>query len=84
MCTVVDITPTLLAMLRVPLGEDMDGRVVEKIFREEFDITSQPAALATHDTPEFFAAQAQARLPDPGEQERLNQLRNLGYIGGDK
>jgi arylsulfatase A-like enzyme len=29
---VVDITPTLLALLGMPVGEDMDGRVIEEAF----------------------------------------------------
>jgi arylsulfatase A-like enzyme len=29
---VVDVTPTLLALLGMPIGEDMDGSVIEEAF----------------------------------------------------
>ena len=31
---------------------------------------------------EWRRARAALRVEDPGEQERLRQLRNLGYVGG--
>jgi hypothetical protein len=80
--SVVDITPTILAMMRIPLGRDMDGRVLTEIFREDFQIERQPAAVASHDTADFLAGRERSQLPDSVEQERLEQLRDLGYIGG--
>ena len=82
--SVFDITPTILAMMRIPVGKDMDGRVLTKIFRDEFQINLQTAAVDTHDTSEFFARRRIKALPHPGEKERLEQLRSLGYIGDTK
>ena len=79
--SVLDITPTILAMMRIPVGKDMDGRVLTKIFRDEFRIDRQSAAIDTHDTTEFLARRGIKALPHPGEKERLKQLRSLGYIG---
>lgn len=81
-CTVFDITPTILAMMRIPIGRDMDGHVVTRIFHDEFQINLQPRTIATHDTAEFFAYRGKKSLPHPNEKERIRQLHSLGYIGG--
>lgn len=81
--SVLDITPTLLAMLRIPLGEDMEGHVLERIFLDEVAINRQPRPVATHDTPEFLAGRGQPVPQHPGERERIEQLRSLGYLGGE-
>ncbi|MHC4695760.1 MAG: alkaline phosphatase family protein [Planctomycetota bacterium] len=80
--SVLDIAATVLAMMRIPIGDDMEGRVATQIFRDEFQIDRQPARVATHDTAEWLARREGRVLPHPGEQERLEQLRSLGYIYG--
>jgi hypothetical protein len=78
--SVLDITPTVLAMLGIPVGEDMDGVVLRGLLADELRV-EQPVPVATHDTPEFLAARAAAQLHrDPGERERIEQLRGLGYL----
>jgi predicted AlkP superfamily pyrophosphatase or phosphodiesterase len=84
MGSVEDITPTLLAMLRIPLGADMAGKVMTDIFRDEFHVERQPRMIATHDTEEFFANRQKETPVLPGDEERLRQLRSLGYIGGEE
>lgn len=78
--SVYDITPTILALLRIPLGEDMDGKVLAHLIRDEFNLASQPDPVKTHDTPEFLANRRTAPLPAPDQEERLRQLRSLGYL----
>ncbi|RMF70771.1 MAG: hypothetical protein D6744_18925, partial [Planctomycetota bacterium] len=78
---VMDITPTVLAMMRIPLGRDMHGRVLSDLFTPEFDVARQPPPVATHDTDEFRNSRPQA--PREDESERLDQLRSLGYVGGE-
>ncbi len=75
--SVLDITPTILAMLGIPVGLDMDGVVLRDVLVD----VQQPPPIATHDTPAFLAARTQGKRPqDPAEQERIEQLRNLGYL----
>jgi predicted AlkP superfamily pyrophosphatase or phosphodiesterase len=78
--SVLDITPTLLAMFGLPVGQDMDGEVMATLFAPGalggLGLTTVP----THDTREFFEGRAGGWALDPGEQERLQQLRDLGYI----
>ena len=81
--SVYDITPTLLAMLGVPVGLDMDGQVMTHIIREGVGPRDQFETIATHDTPEFRANRPEVPTIEAHEQERLDQLRSLGYIGGE-
>ena len=81
--SILDVTPTLLALLGIPLGLDMDGRVLDGAFRS-LSGTQRPAPIATHDTKQWLAARAGQAPPGPttsdAEAERLEQLRALGYI----
>jgi hypothetical protein len=77
---VLDIAPTILALMRIPLGLDMDGKVLTDLFLESARIDRQPTPVATHDTPEFIRKREEPLPPDPGRDERLKQLRSLGYI----
>jgi hypothetical protein len=77
--SVLDVTPTLLHLLGLPLGDDMDGGVMQGL-----GLPARPlrgaASVPTHDTPEWLAARASRMREALGEQERLEQLRSLGYI----
>ena len=79
---VLDITPTVLTLMRIPLGLDMGGHVLAEMITTTFDAARQPAAIATHDSEEFRNSRPQPPLDD--ESERLNQLKTLGYVGGDE
>lgn len=80
--SILDITPTLLALQGIPQGLDMDGRVLDAVLTP-LPGTTRPVAIATHDTPEWLAARRGA-APEGGtgddEAERLEQLKALGYI----
>ena len=73
-----DITPTVLALYGLPVGEDMDGRVLDDVFEEVPEIESIPSweDIAGDD----------GRHPtdielDPGDSKQaLEQLIALGYI----
>jgi hypothetical protein len=78
---VADITPTLLALRGLPIGRDMDGSVLEILLKPQALDPSGPEFVATHDTPQWLAARGQrAEIEHPGHQERLEQLRSLGYL----
>lgn len=75
---ILDIAPTALTMLGLPVGADMDGRVLVEAFRE-------PPALErvfSWDTLEGDAGMHPAGLrQDPFEaRDAMNQLADLGYI----
>lgn len=83
--SVLDVTPTLLTIFGLPIGQDMDGRVMEDVLAH--GIQFRRSSVETHDSREFFEdrldRQAERSGEDPGEAERLQQLRDLGYIGDD-
>jgi hypothetical protein len=72
--SVADVTPTLLAFMGLPLGDDMAGRVASFA---PFGSTGEVETVPTHDTSRI------ARMPlgvSGAEGEIIEQLEQLGYI----
>jgi arylsulfatase A-like enzyme len=72
----VDVLPTLLRLLDVPIAQDLEGRVIADALDAGF-LESRPAAsVATYGPLD--------RPAEPGESELdrnvLERLRSLGYI----
>jgi hypothetical protein len=78
--SVLDIAPTILALMRLPVGADMDGSILDRLLTDAFRSGGQPPAVATHDDPDFLAGRGKTAAVSPGEDERLEQLRSLGYL----
>ena len=77
--SIYDVAPTLLALAGVPMGRDMEGRVLTRIL----NAPSSPAPVASHDDSEWREARARffaEAVQDSAEAERMSQLRALGYI----
>jgi tetratricopeptide (TPR) repeat protein len=79
--TVLDPTPTILHYLGLPVGKDMDGKVLAEIF--------QPASLETHPITYVASYEAEGEAPAPpgiedyGEAElaeNVAALEALGYV----
>lgn len=78
--SVLDITPTILHLLAIPVGRDMDGHVLRRGLVDRAR-ESAPQFVETHDTPEFLAARSLGgEMSEPDVEQRLEQLRGLGYI----
>ncbi len=76
--SVVDVTPTLLAYLGIPVGEDMDGAPIRGLFEREFEGEHPVQYVATHETGEPRGDDTPLESPiDEGIKEKL---RSLGYI----
>ncbi|MCD4690133.1 hypothetical protein K8S17_01585, partial [bacterium] len=77
--SVLDITPTLLALYGLPVGEDMDGRVlteaIEPEFLKRYPITSVPSYEE-----DLVADDGTEPLESPVDDEVRERLRSLGYI----
>src|SRR5438093_1091073 len=94
--SVLDITPTVLALLGLPVGEDMEGRPILDAFEPSF-LASHPvryvrtyeaSALASSAgaTGDGSAARSKAdpdRLDPQGDQELKEKLQSLGYLRQD-
>ena len=81
--SILDVTPTLLALSGIPLALDMDGRILSRAFAP-LPGTTRPAAVATHDSAEWLSARGAAGSKASGDgesdDERVEQLKALGYI----
>jgi predicted AlkP superfamily phosphohydrolase/phosphomutase len=77
---VIDITPTILALMKVPLAQDMDGRVLVEALTPEF-IDEHPLSYISsfEDRKEFELKKTQEESL-PAKEELLDKLKALGYI----
>ncbi|WP_255198811.1 alkaline phosphatase family protein [Halorarius litoreus] len=74
--TVVDVAPTLLHCLGLPVGETMDGRVLTEILHPDSD-----AARATVTTAQYAEAEDGLAAPDEEDYSDVEErLRGLGYM----
>ncbi|MCX6641072.1 MAG: alkaline phosphatase family protein [bacterium] len=72
-----DITPTILTLLGIPIGADMDGRVLKEVFNGEFLEKYPLRTIPSHDRGQHFRARATLSAED---QILRDKLRSLGYI----
>lgn len=77
---VLDVAPTVLALLGIPVGRDMRGEVLAHLLDESFLRVHPVRFVDTHDTAEWVASRGGDARELPGTEERLEQLRSLGYI----
>ncbi len=80
-----DVTPTVLYLMGVPVGQDMDGRIIVEAIKSEVLAENPPKSVPTHEKPrdkQLAAADKAAEAPaaniDPALLERLEAL---GYVG---
>jgi hypothetical protein len=81
-CSVLDITPTILYLLGLPVAKDMDGRVLTEIFTQEY-LRKNPITYIESYENLFKAEPFEKKAPHRErklEKELLEQLRSLGYI----
>ncbi|MEP7170878.1 MAG: alkaline phosphatase family protein, partial [Bacteroidota bacterium] len=83
--TLLDITPTVLQLFGLPVGRDMEGRVIYNAFTE----SQQTEYIDSWEKAEGNSGMhASEKISDPwAEQVAMNQLIELGYIekpGEDK
>jgi predicted AlkP superfamily phosphohydrolase/phosphomutase len=80
LASVLDVLPTILAVMGIPVGEDMKGRPASAVIDPAKIPPSDIRFVPSHDTPEWLAAQKTRIKRAEDEKERLEQLRSLGYI----
>ncbi len=72
---IIDLAPTILHILNVPVPEDMDGRVLSEALTPELRSRATQIGAAAHST------QGQVDLSDAEQAEVEERLRALGYLG---
>jgi hypothetical protein len=75
--TVLDVAPTVLHALGIPVEKNLEGRVIDALF--------QPQFLATHpvrfvDSYGRRGVTAGRRSGEPLDEEMIERLRSLGYV----
>lgn len=74
---IYDITPTILYMFGLPVGEDMDGHVLLDAFQDDFNKRRKIRFVASYGAP---TKSDEAKKPRELDKEVLEDLRSLGYI----
>ena len=75
--SILDVTPTILYLQGLPLGEDMDGKVIEEAIIGGYLTANKAEFIPSHDT----NRKARKRRLDKGMSEKLREeLKSLGYI----
>jgi len=75
--TIFDVTPTALAVMGLPVGEDMDGRVLTEIIADEH-LKARP--LSTIPSYEPAVGSERGEVGSAMDESIRDQLRSLGYI----
>jgi len=75
--SIVDVAPTIMHILGVPIPKDVDGRVLQEVFRPESEFLQKPITYRT-----FLSEQKkdEHRISKKEEAEILEKLKRLGYI----
>ena len=76
--TLLDVTPTILTLFGLPVGEDMDGRVLVQAFEQPPEITRIPSWEA--EAGECGMHPSDLRMDPAAAQAVLQQFVALGYI----
>jgi predicted AlkP superfamily phosphohydrolase/phosphomutase/tetratricopeptide (TPR) repeat protein len=76
--TLLDVTPTILTLFGLPVGEDMDGRVLVQAFEEPQKIHRIPSW--ENEAGECGMHPADLRMDPAAAQAVLQQFVALGYI----
>ncbi|MBU0755188.1 MAG: alkaline phosphatase family protein, partial [Planctomycetes bacterium] len=77
--SVLDITPSILYLMDLPVGKDMDGRILTEAMKPEFTAQRQPRWVAGYPKEEGEAA-APSTNGEEGDNEVIDRLKTLGYI----
>lgn len=75
--SVLDVTPTILALLGLPAAMDMDGRVLEDMMSAGFQEAHPVRWVESY---EGEPSDEESPLESPYDEEVLERLRSLGYI----
>jgi predicted AlkP superfamily phosphohydrolase/phosphomutase len=76
--TLLDIAPTILALLGMPVPDDMPGRVLEEILEPEF--LAEHPIRRIHSYRDLLDFQPPALPEEVEDPEAMEMLRSLGYV----
>src|SRR5437868_13672867 len=77
--SILDVAPTVLTLLGLPVGQDMDGKVLVDAFVETPQINRIPSWEEVPGEAGLHPAEASLQNSEAGDQA-LQQLIDLGYV----
>lgn len=77
--SIVDITPTILYIMGIPIPKDMDGQVIEECFIERFR-RNHPIRYSEDSEQKWKPCVKKSPLSTEEEEKILKRLRKMGYI----
>lgn len=80
--SILDLAPTVLALLGLPRGADMSGRVIAPLLDARARAAAELPPVPTHDT--GFRAAHEEKVPEEMRKNYIKRYQQLGYIGSDK
>jgi predicted AlkP superfamily phosphohydrolase/phosphomutase len=72
---IIDIAPTILYLMGLPIPKNMDGRLLEEILQQGLMTDRPPVYVDAADSPERVEG-----LSHDEEEKVMEQLRQLGYV----
>jgi len=76
--SLLDITPTILDMLKLPVGDDMDGKILTTVLKNQSNISSIPTWEEVSGN--FGRHPKELQIDTIAAKEAMDQLVALGYI----
>jgi len=73
---IIDVAPTALYAMDIPIPDDMDGRVLEEAFTSEYRVLHQPTYTDSSSARERESEDYQSE----DEEKVMERLRGLGYV----
>jgi arylsulfatase A-like enzyme len=77
--SVLDLAPTVLALLGIPRAADMPGRACAALLEESARAAAALAPVPTYDT--GFRAAREEQVPEEMRANYIQRYKQLGYIG---
>jgi len=77
---IIDYAPTILHSFGVEIPSDMDGRVVEEIFTDEY-LSANPVRISGDAGADYHAPEESPLMTEEESEEIRARLRGLGYLG---
>ena len=74
--SIMDVAPTVLYQCGVPVPDDMDGRILTKIFDEQYVKSNPPGSTKADE-----AETSEYNYSGKEEKEVEKRLQDLGYLG---
>jgi len=78
-CRIVDVAPSILYCLGLPIRQDSDGKVLENLFLQQF-LDQNPITTTSPADPDVDQKDADEVYSSQDEREIEERLKNLGYL----